>query len=108
MQRHMLKTSYRTKDSKLLTFLKAIRTMQPDRSIVTEFFTGRRLGNDLISAVKKTLAIQSTTKQLFTWLTVSERKLEQPIRIDDSKPMLQLGMSNSNEKDCTVGSSVHV
>ena len=72
MQRHMLTTSYRTKDPKLLDFLKTVRTQQPQRTIIAEFFRNRRLGNDLQTAVKRTLDIQKETKKLFTWLTVSE------------------------------------
>ena len=72
MQRHKLTISYRTKDPKLLDFLKTVRTLQPQRTMIQDFFQGRRLGSDLNQAVRKTLAIQNETGKLFTWLTVSE------------------------------------
>ena len=72
MQRHKLTISYRTKDPKLLDFLKTVRTLQPTRTMIQDFFQSRRLGNDLQQAVRKTLAIQNDTGKLFTWLTVRE------------------------------------
>ena len=72
MQRHKLTISYRTKDPKLLDFLKTVRTKQPQRTIIQDFFADRRLGNNLQEAVRRTLAIQNETGKLFTWLTVYE------------------------------------
>ena len=48
MAKHKLTESYRTNDSTLLTFLKTIRTSQPSRTVIQEFFNGRRLGRDLV------------------------------------------------------------
>ena len=64
---------HRTDDPKLLEFLKLIRTKQPTRREIREFFGERLLQCDLKDAVKYGLAINAHSGKLFVWLCVTNK-----------------------------------
>ena len=71
-----LKTIFRTSDPALLDFLTTIRTTQPDKRTVAEFFHGRHLTCSLEEAVGYGLHLGDTHKQLFSWLCVTNKGAE--------------------------------
>ena len=72
MQSVELTTVYRTRDPEHLLFLNRIRTEQPHRHTLTEYFAERHWqGMDLCVYVAKGLAMAAESGQVFTWLTVT-------------------------------------
>ena len=59
----------RTQDSSLLEFLHTIRTSQPTRSYVRNFFGDHYLGLNLAMAVRKCLSLRTREQTPVTWLT---------------------------------------
>ena len=63
-------------DPKLRNFLTAIRSEQPSRDCLEEFFRGRRLPRDLHDAVLESMNIARQRDQHFVWLTVTNKGAE--------------------------------
>ena len=66
-----LKTVYRTKDPELLQFLTTVRTQQPNKSYLREFFGERLLNLTLQQAVSFGLTYARQREVLFSWLCVT-------------------------------------
>ena len=74
MEQFFLKEVHRTKDPELLSFLHTIRTEQPSRQRLREFWNaGRHLPGDLYLAVKVSLELQRIRDQHFMWLCVTNK-----------------------------------
>ena len=67
---------FRTNDPTLRNFLTAIRSEQPSRDCLEEFFRGRRLPRDLHDAVLESMNIARQRDQHFVWLTVTNKGAE--------------------------------
>jgi len=66
-----LTTIFRTKDPILLQFLKMIRTTQPPKSELSDFFKDRMLMSNLSEAVAFGLRLAERTGKVFFWLCVT-------------------------------------
>ena len=64
---------FRTSDPTLRDFLKAIRSEQPSRECLEDFFAGRRLSLDLEVAVEQSMNIAADRGKHFVWLTVTNK-----------------------------------
>ena len=74
MEQFFLKEVHRTKDPELLSFLHTIRTEQPSRQCLREFWNAsRHLPADLLLAVKVSLELQRIRGQHFMWLCVTNK-----------------------------------
>ena len=68
-----LKTVYRSTDSEHLVFLNRIRSKQPDREVLSEYFAERQWTCDLIEAVHRGLTIAASSRKAFMWLTSTNK-----------------------------------
>ena len=72
--KHMFLTEcHRTTDPQLLDFLAIIRSSQPSRQQLHDFFDSRRLSDDLDTAVRQGMAIAADQGRHFIWLTVTNK-----------------------------------
>ncbi len=69
-----LTTNYRTEDEDLKSFLQTIRTRQPARSYLRDFFGERHLSGVLRRAVWWTLSEEKRRGTRFTWLCVTHKR----------------------------------
>ena len=63
----------RCTDGKMLDFLNWIRTHQPSRALLVNFFNGRKLSRSLERAVSQSMALERSEKRKFTFLTVTNK-----------------------------------
>jgi hypothetical protein len=66
-----LDTMYRSDDEPHLDFLRAIRTKQPAKKYLYEYFEGRMLPDSLKEAVAYGLRLGQTQRKIFFWLCVT-------------------------------------
>ena len=65
--------SARTVDPTMLAFLNHVRTAQPARATLEDFFRGRMLSSDPLTAATQAKLIEDETGKAFTFLTVTNR-----------------------------------
>ena len=65
--------SARTVDHTMLTFLHHVRTEQPDRETLQNFFAGRMLPSDPMTAAMEAKRIERDANKSFTFLTVTNQ-----------------------------------
>ena len=73
MKPHHLTMVHRTKDPVLLSFLHSVRVDQPSRHMLTSFWTGYRLNDDLELAVKCGHVMGLRRGHPFIWLCVTNK-----------------------------------
>ena len=69
----VMRTVYRTTDTKLLDFLGLVRRSQPRKAIIESFFAGRHLSGTLREAVAHGLRLSRDTGEVFSWLCVTNK-----------------------------------
>ena len=73
MRTVQLKTVYRSTDNDHLVFLNRIRSKQPDRQVLGDYFAERQWTCELIEAVQRGLDISKTDGKAFMWLTSTNK-----------------------------------